>query len=234
MSPGTNTPLGYLHLAVSLCRLKKEIIDIIYPERSFDSRVISFKEVTNFVTKLQEWQTAVPSHLKWGVPVAPTHKRALAILHLDYWNAMMLLTRPFLLYIVLRDVNLQKQKREWFQKLGDICADAAQSALVILKSMGTDGVLSSLVTFDSTCILKVAMIMILALVKTGQQKYRGEIETCLSLLRDMEQIGFCKAVLAELPERLHDLGIMRKENDIETSKDIENPSTPQFCPEFDL
>jgi len=234
LNPGMNTPLGSLRLSVSLCRLKREIIQTIYPERPSDPSTISFSEVTKFITSLQNWQTAVPSHLKWGVPVAPTHRRAIAILQLNYWNAMMLLTQPFLLYLVLRGSNLSQTKRNWFEKFGDICIDAAQSAIVIFKTMSQNRTLSSLVTFDSTCVLKVIMIMILALVKTNSQKYRLDIELCMSLLQGMEQVGFCKTVVPELYARFNELGIMQDPQGCADSSDVQRRTVEsQFWPAFD-
>jgi hypothetical protein len=226
--------LGSLSLSVSLCRLKREIIQTIYPERASDTSAISFTEVTKFITSLQNWQTAVPPHLKWGVPLAPTHRRAIAVLQLNYWNAMMLLTQPFLLYLVLHGTNLSQTKRNWFEKLGDIYIDAAQSAIVILNTMSQDRTLSSLVVFDSTCILKVVMIMILALVKTNSQKYRLNIELCLSLLQGMEQVGFCKTVVPELYARFNELGIMQDPQDCDVSTDVQTHTVEsQFWPVFD-
>jgi hypothetical protein len=176
----------------------------------------------------------MPSHLRWGVPVAPTHKRAIAVLQLNYWNAMMLLTQPFLLYLVLRGTNLSPTKRNWFEKLGDICIDAAQSAIVIFKTMSQDRTLSSLVIFDSTCILKVVMIMILALVKTNLQKYRLDIELCLILLQGMEQVGFCKTVAPELFSRFKELGIMQDPHVYSSSNDVQRPAVePPLWPAFD-
>ena len=147
---------------------------------------------------------------------------------------MMLLTQPFLLYLVLRGTNLSQTKRNWFERLGDICIDAAQSAIVIFKTMAQDRILSSLITFDSTCALKVVMIMILALVKTNSQKYRLDIELCLSLLRGMEQVGFCKTVVPELYDRFNELGIMQDPGEYDNSTDIQRHTVEsQFWPAFD-
>ena len=207
---------------------------MIYPEQSSDSRNVSFSKVTDFVSSLQKWQESVPSHLKWGVPVAPTHRRAIAILHLNYWNAMLLLTQPFLLYSVLRGSKLSQTKQNWFDKLGKISIDAAQSALVIFKQMSIDRTLSSLVTFDSTCLLKVIMIKILALFRTSSQQFQSDIEVCFSLLKSMEQVGFCKTVVQELPSRFEELGIMQNLCGSESMNEASNiTAEPEFWPPVD-
>lgn len=230
MNPGTNTPLGILSVSTSLCRLKREIIQTIYPERSSDSRTVSFSKITSFVSALQKWLATMPSHLKWGVAVAPSHRRSIAILHLNYWNATILLTQPFLLYVVLRGSSLSRQKKSWFEKLGDICIDAAQNAMVILKTMSNDRTISSLITFDSTCALKVIMVLVLALAKTNSAQYRQDIEACLSLVQRMEQIGFCKTAVQELPMRLAELGVMKEQEDTEAQNDL---IVSQLWPELD-
>ena len=73
--------------------------------------------------------------------------------------------------------------------------------------MADHGTLSSLTEFDSTCILRLIMILILAYAHTRRQEYSGHIEKLIALTRGMEQIGFTKMVTEETPGRLADLGI---------------------------
>lgn len=233
LNPGTNTPLGALSVSTSLCRLKREIIQTIYPERSSDSRTISFQKVTSYVSSLQTWQASMPSHLKWGVPVAPTHRRSIGILHLNYWNAMMLLTQPFLLYSVIRGASLNDMRKAWFEKLGEICVDAAKNSIVVLKSMENDESLSSLVTFDCTCTLKVIMILCLALAKRESAELRTEYEFCMGLIDRMEQIGFCKSVNEELPSHLARLGIKKERRESDASMEVSPNAVSQMWSGFD-
>jgi hypothetical protein len=203
--PGLHTPLAWQATSVSLCRLKREVIQDIYTERSSNS--ISFSTVSNSLLLLQKWHRQMPSHLKPDVPSPPTHKRAVAVLHLHYWGTTILLTRPFLLYLVMKHTALVSSKKIWFERMGKLCIDAAQKSVAILRQMADDGTLSSLTAFDSTCILRVVMIFILAYAHTRTQLYSGHIETCMKLSRGMEQIGFTKMVTEETPGRLADLGI---------------------------
>jgi hypothetical protein len=190
---------------VSLCRLKREVIQAVYTERSENS--ISFSTVSNSLLLLQKWYRQMPAHLKYDVPAPPTHKRAVAVLHLHYWGTTILLTRPFLLYLVMKHNALVPSKRIWFERMGKICIDAAQKTVAILQQMAEDGTLSSLTAFDSTCILRVIIIFILAYAHTRTSQYSRHIETCMRLTRGMEQIGFTKMVTEETPGRLADLGI---------------------------
>jgi hypothetical protein len=203
--PGLHTPLGWQATAASLSRLKREIIQAVYTERHANS--ISFSTVSNSLLLLQKWYRQMPAHLKYNVPAPPTHKRAVAHLHLQYWSTNILLTRPFLLYLVIKNNALVANKKVWFERMGKICIDAAQKSIAILQQMSEDGTLSSLTAFDSTCILRIIMIFILAYAHTRTSQYSKHIETCMRLARGMEQIGFTKMVAEETPGRLADLGI---------------------------
>jgi aldehyde dehydrogenase (NAD+) len=91
--------------------------------------------------------------------------------------------------------------------MGKTCIDAAQKSLAILQQMASENVLSSITAFDSTCILRIVMIFILAFGHTKMQHYRTNIEDSLALLTGMHHVGFCKMVAEETPMRLADLGI---------------------------
>ncbi|KAF2878234.1 aldehyde dehydrogenase-like protein [Massariosphaeria phaeospora] len=205
--PGMHTPLSWLSTYVSLCRLKREIIQAVYTDRSAHARTISFSTISNLLLSLQKWQQLIPPHLKHDVPSPPTHRRAVAILHLHYWASTILLCRPFLLHLVVKHSTLGSSKKIWFERMGKTCIDAAQKSLAILEQMAADGTLTSLTAFDSTCILRLIMILILAYAHTKMPHYRANIEAGIVLLRGMDQIGFCRMVTEETPMRLADLGI---------------------------
>ncbi|KAL1601505.1 hypothetical protein SLS60_006420 [Paraconiothyrium brasiliense] len=205
--PGMHTPLSWLSTSVALCRLKREIIQAVYTERFMNSRTISFTTISKLLLSLQGWQQLMPPHLKHDVPAPPTHTRAVAVLHLQYWSTTILLCRPFLLYLVLRHSTLDPSKKVWFERMGKATIDAAQKSLGILQQMAADNTISSLTAFDSTCLLRLVMVFILAFAHTKQPQYRAHIETSISLMKSLEQIGFSKMVAEETPMRLADLGI---------------------------
>ncbi|KAF2280517.1 aldehyde dehydrogenase-like protein [Westerdykella ornata] len=205
--PGMHTPLSWLSTWVSLCRLKREIIQAVYPERTANPRTISFSTISSLLLALQKWLQTMPEHLKPDVPVPPTHKRAVAALHLHYWGCVILLSRPFLLSLVLKHTALDSNKKIWFERMGKTCIDAAQKSLAVLQQLAAANALSSMTAFDSTCILRIVMIFILAFGHTKMQHYRTNIDETLRLVNGMHQVGFCKMVAEETPMRLRDLGI---------------------------
>ncbi|RFU32876.1 hypothetical protein B7463_g3476, partial [Scytalidium lignicola] len=226
--PGPATPLGFVSASMLISRLKRDIIQATYPERSADSRTISFSKTASLLSSVQKWQASLPSHLKWDVPIPPEHRRAVGILHLHYWDATILLTRTFLLYLVLRGPKLNQTKKEWFEKLSDICIDAAKNALVVLKSMSAESSLSSLVTFDTCFILKITMVFVLALGKTGSLEYQIDMEDCFSILRGMEPVGFCGLVVQELPVRLAEIGLAINHNNPQNEDSLQTFSFMDF------
>jgi hypothetical protein len=96
--------------------------------------------------------------------------------------------------------------------MGKTCIDAAQKSVAILQQMAADNTLSSLTAFDSTCLLRIIMIFILAYAHTKLHHYRSSIEACFAILRGMQQIGFCQMVTEETPMRVADLGIIGSED----------------------
>ena len=206
--PGLHTPLAWQATAISLFRLKRDIIQAVYTERAANS--ISFSTVSNSLLLLQKWYRQMPPHLKFEVPSPPPHKRAVAFLHLQYWSTTMLLTRPFMLYLVIKHSALPNSKRVWFERMGRMCIDAGQKMLAILEQMARDGTLSSLTAFDSTVILRLIVLFMLAYAHTRDTQYSLHIETCMRLVSGMEQIGFTKMVTEETPSRLADSGLPEK------------------------
>jgi len=93
---------------------------------------------------------------------------------------------------------------------------------MVLKEMKKDGSLSSLVTVDCNCALKVIMIFSLVIAREeadgGLRKGRGReakemIVGVIDVLEGMEEVGFVKSVVGELPQRLERMGIKREAED---------------------
>ena len=83
--------------------------------------------------------------------------------------------------------------------MGKTCIDAAQKSVTILTQMSSTGTLSSLTAFDSTCILRLIIIFILAYSHTRLSQYSEQIWSLMKLINGMEQIGFTKMVSQETP-----------------------------------
>lgn len=109
-----------------------------------------FSAVTRCIGLLRDWLAALPPHLSWSAAMAPSHRRVVAVLHLRYWTTLIYAQRPFLLHAATRAGELAGDKRSRaFDELSGLCLDAADKSVAIVKRMRHQGLLSSLVLFDS-------------------------------------------------------------------------------------
>ncbi|QKX54948.1 uncharacterized protein TRUGW13939_02038 [Talaromyces rugulosus] len=210
---GTHTPVGYLALAVSLSKLAKAISLDLYTTPSFQSRKISLRRVFQLISSLQEWYADVPAHLKCNVPLAPSHRRPVAILHLQYWACVILVSRPFLLYTALYSSQLNNSElRSQFEELSKICLDAAENSVAVIKSARDTNFPSSVLYLDTHLILEIVQIMFLAYIRSSNPTYRSNIQYCFAVLQDMDPVGCCKYTLLEVTAQLTKSGIVVNHN----------------------
>jgi hypothetical protein len=143
----------------------------------------------------------------------PPHRRALAVLRLRYWTTLLHITRPFLLYAVVRAEQLQLMppaKAKWYEDLSYSCIRAAQSAVRVLQQMLTHGTLSSLVLFDAGSMQELMQILILAKYRWRGVSYAKEAEACLSAMRSMPPVGWCEKILPEMEALVEESGVLEK------------------------
>ncbi|KAK3380815.1 hypothetical protein B0H63DRAFT_396681 [Podospora didyma] len=204
LDPGRQTPHGYQAVCVALVKLKKKVSHTLYvaPALLSARKVVPFSAVTGCIGDLRDWLAKLPPHLCWSSGMAPSHGRAVAVLHLRYWLTLIHVQRPFLLYAVTRGEELSGDKRRWYEELSGLCLDAAEKSVGIIKRMRDHGLLSSLVLFDSQCIHDLVHVFLL-----GRQHYKAQqrgamasegLETCMAAMRGMEPIGWCDKILPEL------------------------------------
>lgn len=207
LDPGRTTPHGYQAACVSLIKLKKKISHTLYVTPALSTRKVPFSAVTACIGDLRDWLAKLPPHLCWSPVMAPSHRRAVAVLHLRYWTTLIHVQRPFLLYTMTRRKELARSgedKKRWYEELSHLCVDAAEKAVAIVRTMREYDVLSSLVLFDSQCIQE--LVQVLLLVSNRQEpewKARGQaakegIDMLMETFRGMEAVGWCEKILPEL------------------------------------
>ena len=201
------TPRKWLSKFVELGDLKRDVIREIYTERQ--SKLISFSTVSDLLLRLRKWHQTLPVHLKiesWET-VPPFYKRAIVVLHLHYWSTKILLTRPFLLNLVIKGPSLTPSSKIGYQKMAEVSIDAARRSVGLFQTMIQDRTISSLTTFDSTTVLRCITIFMCAYVASGKSEYKKDANDCLGIARQMEQIGFAKMIVQEAPIHLQNLGM---------------------------
>lgn len=205
-----HTPRKWLSTFVSLSRLKREVIQEIYTER--ESKTIPFSTVSNLLLLLRKWHQTMPAHLRlesldltW--PEITLDRRAIIVLHLHYWGTLILLTRPFLLNLVLKRSELAPSSKTGYSRMAEVSVKAAQNSVELFQRMVRDRTLSSLTTFDSTTLLRCITIFMCAFGYTQNPEYKKDANNCILVAQRMEQIGFAKMITTETPIHLQNLGM---------------------------
>ncbi|KAF9636500.1 hypothetical protein BFW01_g7396 [Lasiodiplodia theobromae] len=133
LSPGPNTPPNYLAAASSLCTISRRIRSTLHQHRqnnpsssspssssSTSNPTISTSTIRTLLAALNSWHASLPAHLSALSHTAPAHRRAVGILHLQYWANVVLVTRPFLLYrALLRKWRGRGRREEEQRATGD-------------------------------------------------------------------------------------------------------------------
>ncbi|OAA57106.1 aldehyde dehydrogenase [Niveomyces insectorum RCEF 264] len=216
LSPGSYMPLDYLTVSGELVQIKRHLSKLLYARAapamspSATASRPSITAVTDVLSTLRNWYSAIPPHLRDVSQAASFHQRSVSVLHLRYWSAMIFATRPFLLYSVLHADSLAMlpvQKRASFEDFCGICIDAAKSSLAVIEIMRDAGLLSSLVTLDTSCILEVLQVLLLALSR-GQTERADDVRACLHMLQGMEQIFWTQHVLTEVMVQMDENGLL--------------------------
>lgn len=212
-------PLEYITVSCKLGHIKRRIGRLLYNKTqpsdkapATASSTTSVNAISDCLTSLQSWYDATPPHLRDAAQAASYHQRSVAVLHLRYWSATVFATRPFLLYSVIHATELaDSPKRTYFEEFGARCIEAASSSLALLAFMREEDLLSSLVTFDTGCVLEDLQVFLLAVAK-GRTNCAEDVRTCLHILQSMEQCFWAKHVLAEVMAELEENGLLNQDN----------------------
>jgi hypothetical protein len=160
---------------------------------------VPFQQVTSCINSLRHLLTEVPSHLRWGPSIAPSHRRAVAVFGLRYWATLIHITRPFLLYSIARPSELRDaEKKRWYDELSNTCIEASENSIIILRSMYQYRLLSSLLILDSGYIQELVQVFLLANYRNNSQGYRDNLEFCMMAMASMDQVGWCGKIYPEL------------------------------------
>jgi len=181
----------------------------LYIEPLVSAQKLSLGKVTGILSSLRNWTAAVPSHLSRSAHIAPSQRRAVAMLHVRYFSVVILTTRPFLLCSVLCQERLQHPaKRKCYDELGQMCIDAAQNSLSILHTISHLKLLSSLTPSDFNYLLELVQIFLIASAKFRDAQYLEKARKCLNVLLSMDDLGWCQKGLPETVAQLRNCGIL--------------------------
>ncbi|ENI02396.1 hypothetical protein COCC4DRAFT_63324 [Bipolaris maydis ATCC 48331] len=83
--------------------LTQRIRHVLYDSTVHGGQELSDVNFNDNMAALREWLAQVPLHLQPSTLVPLPHRRPIFLLHLCYWSAIMLITKPFLLRNLLED-----------------------------------------------------------------------------------------------------------------------------------
>lgn len=126
----------------------------------------------------------------------------------------MLVTKPFLLYSLLRGNELvETPKQPIFEQLASTCASAAESSLDILESMVLHKVVSSLVVVDFFFALQALQVILAACELYPVGSYEDHARRCMRILLAIGASGYPKHLLPETLYELQQCGLTEGAND---------------------
>lgn len=171
-------------------------------------RKLSLSDFDVALSSLREWLASVPPYLSPSAPSAPLYKRSIAVLRVRYWNAVMLVSRPFLFCIFLRRTQLQQTSRlKHFEEISGLCIDAAEKSLEIQQKMMEERLLSSALVADFYYSLDVLQVLLVAYSLYRSEKHLNNTRRCLEVLKTMGSSGYCQKMLPEVLNQLRDWGV---------------------------
>jgi hypothetical protein len=242
-------PAAYAPFSVALARLRKRISHVCFSEPAHVGHRLPIRTVTDSLSRLKRWLDSTPAQLRWNASLAPQHRRSVAVLNLRYYISIITVTRPFLLFtVVRRDALLDPAgsssaaKRRVYLELSGTCIEAAERSCAILQRMAEDDTFSSRTLFDVACIGEVIWVLILALQQRGavgcggagagwttpgkKEEYRRMLLFCQEVLGSMERLGWCERIVPELEARIVESGVLdSRDEEAERAPDVEGGAT---------
>lgn len=157
---GDCVPLGYMDYALRLTKLASEIKRTIYlaPSANIKGGEASDISAANHLLKsLESWHRSLPSYMQLEcLSLAPKQRRAILLLHIQYYHAQSLITRPFILHKAQTLVARQSDKNDPPPDLGSevrdlshICGTSARSVAILLQQLATGGMFEGVAWLDA-------------------------------------------------------------------------------------
>lgn len=149
-------PPGYVEQSVRLSRILSSIRRNIYasPENTLNSKTTLAMQ---FLLELDAWQHALPHHLRLEYPShSPRHRRAVALLQVQFYNTQALVSRPFILRKVGVELARKLGKHVRSQdlddeelRLSDACGNYSKSLVLLLHQLIVDGMFEGVAWMDA-------------------------------------------------------------------------------------
>ena len=153
-----------LEASVRSCHVMNTILRSIYQQRK-----VSVTQAQSIVDECKKWPENLPSNLYWTQASAANIRLAIAILHpnLAYCHSIILLTRPFFLYLLSIEIQHTRLNRkvagpkrwEKMKIFSDSCISASISSVALCENAYQGGYLPRLNPFPTYSLFAAALII---------------------------------------------------------------------------
>lgn len=121
----------------------------------------------------------------------------------------MLVTRPFLLCMLLRGSELANTpKKQYFDGFSRLCVSAAEASIDIFEDMVPQGLVSSLVLIDFFFALHVVQVILAASALYCPETHQAQAKRCVAILKAIGSFGCPKHLLPETLFELQQVGLL--------------------------
>ncbi|KAL5042077.1 hypothetical protein BDW71DRAFT_200866 [Aspergillus fruticulosus] len=213
--PGFTNPAA-LNVNISIAKATGQILQVIYGHKMQTERTF-IKGVQGILVSLHQISNTIPRELELDFSEKPlTVTRARATLYLMLYQAIMLATRPTLLYPVGKVAKGQGDQDLLLQPLHQFattCIDSAQRSLAILCALRNQNLLANFGFFDLDAIFSVAFVLVLAgTIYPSKGSYSRDIHLALDLLNHLSLNGnkAARNRRADIVQMCDHLGITRE------------------------
>ncbi|KAL4871699.1 hypothetical protein BDV12DRAFT_18414 [Aspergillus spectabilis] len=220
-SPGFTSPAA-LNLNIRIAKTTGEILQVIYGQK-IQTEQSFVKGVQKILVSLHEISGSIPQELGLDFSRRPlTVTRTKATLYLMLYQAIMLATRPTLLYLagkVVRGQGNQGIPSQTLHQFAKTCIDAAKRSLAILGALQTQQLLANFGFFDLDAIFSVAFVFVLAgTIYPGKESCWRDINLTLNLLHHLGSHGNKASHNRrdDIVQMCDHLGISREQADVAT------------------
>jgi proline utilization trans-activator len=157
---GDCVPPEYIDYSLRLTRIASVIKRTIYAapiSRLQQDELPRTSVAKQLLLDLESWYHSLPSHLcVEGDSLAPKQRRAVLLLHINYYHTNALVTRPYLLRKVRLELDRQLRLEQRFPDidadglaLAHSCSTSSREAVVLLHQLATRGMLDGVAWLDT-------------------------------------------------------------------------------------
>ncbi|KAG8534066.1 uncharacterized protein KY384_000909 [Bacidia gigantensis] len=146
------------------CHLMGMILRRVYYRRK-----VSIVETQSLAGLCRQWPEKLSPDLHWRQASPESPRQAIAILHcnLAYWHSIIILTRPFFLYLLSIQIQQDRLKihvteprrKADMEKFSDACLIASRHTIAVIQNAYQGGYLPTLNFFPTYCLFAAALVI---------------------------------------------------------------------------